>query len=72
MFGIKSTTTPLPETAIVNQGEVIPFNGIVIDGSAIIDRSAVGISEKGFVGVNDVVDEQTVVLSGSLTIERID
>jgi K+-transporting ATPase ATPase B chain len=62
-----------PQVITVNQGDLIPCDGIVIDGFALVDESAIaGVSTPAMIeaapGRNQVL-AGTVVVEGTLTIQ---
>jgi cation transport ATPase len=60
------------ETKVVKAGELIPFDGIVVDGCAQVDESAVcGVSKPALIEAGDgsvQVFKDTLVIDGELTI----
>jgi K+-transporting ATPase ATPase B chain len=72
----KGTTTmatrSTQRTIVVNKGDVIPFDGQVIEGFALVDEAAIsGVSTPAMIdseqGRNQVI-EGGVIVEGSLTI----
>jgi hypothetical protein len=54
-------------TIVVNKGEVIPFDGIVVDGTALVDESAVaGVSKPALI---DSEDGRNQVITGGLIVD---
>lgn len=67
---VKPEDVKVGDSIVVKPGERIPLDGVVVDGSSIVDTSALtGESKPKRVGVGDEVLSGMINLSGTLTIK---
>ncbi len=70
VIDVRSSKLRIGDYVIVNQNEIIPQDGFVIDGEALVDESMLtGESEPVFKSKGDRVIAGTKVVSGSIMVE---